>query len=286
MRQKDCSDGGDRVRDGDFARNLLLLCSYYESISEVCRRLAINRQQFNKYLSGQTTPSRHNMRRICDFFGVEESEVLLPHRRFAEIVSLRPRERARGTALPAYLRHIEVLREKGGSALEMYLGYYFRYFYSYGFAGYIVKSLVGFYCQDGVFYTKNLGTLRIDQDGQRHAVRFKYIGLPLLINDKIYLMEYEPVLRDIVSETILYPAYRNRVDRLLGLQCTVTGTRERRPAAGKVIFEHLGHRVDLRKALTSCGLFHRESDQIDPSIEQRIRNTIDPGQFVLTVSEP
>ena len=38
------------------AENLRLLSSYYKSVAEVCRRLDINRQQFNKYLSGQTAP--------------------------------------------------------------------------------------------------------------------------------------------------------------------------------------------------------------------------------------
>ena len=61
----------------DFRQNLALLCSYFPSISEVCRKLDINRQQFNKYLAGSAHPSRRNMRRICDFFGVSEAELLM-----------------------------------------------------------------------------------------------------------------------------------------------------------------------------------------------------------------
>src|SRR3546814_2410873 len=81
------------MSDEVFAENLRLLCSYYESVSAVCRRLGMNRQQFNKYLAGHSMPSRHNLRRICAFFGVEEAEIMLPNRRFAEIVELRPRGR-------------------------------------------------------------------------------------------------------------------------------------------------------------------------------------------------
>jgi hypothetical protein len=47
-----------------FAENLRLLCSHYASVAEVCRRIGINRQQFNKYLSGASTPSLHSLRRI------------------------------------------------------------------------------------------------------------------------------------------------------------------------------------------------------------------------------
>ena len=61
-----------------WAENLRYLCGFYPSISEVCRRLAINRQQFNKYLSGQVRPSRHNRRRMADFFGIQPDDFDLP----------------------------------------------------------------------------------------------------------------------------------------------------------------------------------------------------------------
>ena len=63
--------------------NLKLLCSHYRSIAEVCRKLSINRAQFNKYLSGQSRPTAHNLKRICDFFGVESYELGLPGEQFA-----------------------------------------------------------------------------------------------------------------------------------------------------------------------------------------------------------
>ena len=51
------------------AENLKLLCSHYRSIAEVCRKLAINRAQFNKYTGGQSRPTPFNLKRIGDFFG-------------------------------------------------------------------------------------------------------------------------------------------------------------------------------------------------------------------------
>src|SRR3990167_1650933 len=69
--------------------NLKLLCSHYRSIAEVCRKLAINRAQFNKYLSGQSRPTAHNLKRICDFFGVEAYELNLPGEQFAHLIGAR-----------------------------------------------------------------------------------------------------------------------------------------------------------------------------------------------------
>lgn len=74
----------------NLSQNLRLLCSYYKSIAEVCRRLGINRPQFNRYLSGQHKPSANTLRRLCEFFGVDEQEILLPHGQFQRIVDVRP----------------------------------------------------------------------------------------------------------------------------------------------------------------------------------------------------
>ncbi|MEB3734960.1 helix-turn-helix transcriptional regulator [Halopseudomonas pachastrellae] len=68
----------------DFGDNLRLLCSYYKSTAEVCRRLGINRPQFNRYLNGVNRPSDSTMRRLCDFFGVEVYELLLPTGSFSD----------------------------------------------------------------------------------------------------------------------------------------------------------------------------------------------------------
>lgn len=268
-----------------FSENLRLLCSYYDSVSEVCRRLDINRQQFNKYLAGRSMPSRHNLRRMCDFFGVHEGEVFLPSRRFSQIVDLRPRRASRAAAQPVHLQHIELLRQLSGTQLESYLGYYYRYFYSYGFPGRIVKSLLGVYCKDGIYYTKNVGVLADRKDASRNLVRFKYLGLPLLINDRIYLFEYESGIRDMLSETILYTAYRNRIDILMGMQCTLAGRRTREPAAGKVILEFLGRQINVRRAMGTCGLFAHDSDDVPASIKRQLDNHIGPAAFVLMVSE-
>lgn len=267
------------------AENLKLLCSYYASVSDICRRLPMNRQQFNKYLAGQAMPSNHNLARISTFFGVERGEILLPPRRFAEIVELRRRrQREWDTQLP-HLKHVELLRQLSGEKLDGYLGYYYRYFYSYGFKGRVLKSLLGIYCKDGLYYTKNIGILAEPGSDRLRAVRFKYLGLPLFINDRIYLLEYESILQDMVAGTLLYPAYRNRLDRLQGIQTTLAGRRTREPAAGKVVLEFLGREIDVHKAMRACGLYAPGDQEIPASILKQLDNHIRQDDFVLLVSE-
>ena len=62
----------------DFAFNLARLCKRAASIAAVCRGTQINRQQFNRYLAGQSIPSAANRLKICRYFNISESELFRP----------------------------------------------------------------------------------------------------------------------------------------------------------------------------------------------------------------
>jgi transcriptional regulator with XRE-family HTH domain len=66
-----------------------LLCTFKPSISQVGRELDINRSQFNRYLAGTSTPRTGLLRKICDYFGVEMHELMLPPLDFAELIQVR-----------------------------------------------------------------------------------------------------------------------------------------------------------------------------------------------------
>lgn len=260
------------------AKNLEHLCGYYSSIAEVCRRLGLNRQQFNKYLGGQSRPSRHNMRRICDFFGVTESEILLEPVRFAELVSLR-RQPLAGETLAEPLRHLEALYRNSDS-LARYVGYYFRYFYSFGNPGHITKSLGAVTERDGKYFWKNL---EVTRPGGRSPFVSKYSGALFLLADRIFAVEYETLLSNSITQMTLYPTYHPRVDHLMGIQTGGPVLRGRKPAASRVLLEFLGRDIDVRRALSQADIHPEEA--IDPKIRQLIRNDIAPGQYVLEVEQ-
>lgn len=268
--------------DETLPQNLAFLCSYYPSIADVCRRLQINRQQFNKYLSGQTWPSRRNMRRICDFFGVTEAELLVEHPRFTEIVGLR--RRAADAPPPSdALTHLERLYQRSGN-LGRYVGYYFRYHYSFGYAAKIIKSLTLIYEKDRRYYWKTVERLAPMVNRHKPGAS-KYVGALLLLGDRIFALEYETKLRASITEAILYPSYHASVTYLIGIQTGMPLLRGRRPAASVVLFEYLGRDIDLRKALKACGLFDETDPTIDPGIRSLIANRIPEGAYVLETEE-
>ena len=60
-----------------FAANLQRLCADGPGIPAVCRATNINRQQFQRYLSG-TVPYERNLEKICNYFGLRAEDMFAP----------------------------------------------------------------------------------------------------------------------------------------------------------------------------------------------------------------
>lgn len=61
-----------------FGRNLRRLCAGEASVSDLCRRIGINRTQFNRYLTGEAFPRPDVLARICAHFSVDARILLEP----------------------------------------------------------------------------------------------------------------------------------------------------------------------------------------------------------------
>lgn len=268
----------------NFSRNLRAVCTYYSSISEVCRRLNINRQQFNKYLSGDAYPSQHNMHRICNFFGLDEEEIRLEEGAFKKLINMRPRDRYRQNADAPFMPHLVKLFDMGREGLAQYEGYYYRYYCSGARPDHIVKALFYLGKSGQNYYTNSISRYEAEDSGRKVHVRYRYLGIPILIEDRLYLCEYDPAGKDVLTSTVLYGAFRGRVDILVGIQTNVAGKRSRTPAAGNAVFEYLGKNTKLRQALAGCGLFEWES----PSVAGWVRNRLEQrlvSRYMWTVPE-
>lgn len=258
----------------NFCKNLQLLCSYYKSIAEVCRRLPINRSQFNKYLNGSSTPSKYILRTLCDFFGVEEYEIFLPHNQFAQIIQVRPNAQAQPEQHP-FSRHIEKLQAQGQGQLEQYLGYYFEIYSSMAFPGKILRNLVQIHRLQGEVVYRRIERLKPLDGGRTFHAR--YLGCAFFLSERIFMVDYESLTGNELTQTILYPTYKNRISRLSGLRLGVSDSSRRDPACVRVAYDYLGNQVDLRKALRLCGLYPAESPLFDDRLKQLIDNRLNPS---------
>lgn len=265
----------------DFIQNLRLLCSYHPSISHAARKLEINRQQFMKYLGGGAFPSISNLRRICDFFGVDEYEILMPHERFREIIRLRPAARQTSSDLPAGARALMRLASAQHPQLEKYCGYYYKYFYSFSTPSYILRSLVCVYQDNKLTLYKTLELLSRPEQRSANSDLFKYRGILLPVGDRLHMIDHESVLGNEMSQTILYPPYRNRISALIGLMMGITATEAHQPVAARVVLDYLGRQVDRRRAIAGCGLFQQDAPEIPRSVLAYLREASPTDSYLI-----
>lgn len=263
----------------NFADNLRYLCGFYGSISEVCRQLEINRQQFNRYINGSAFPAFRNLKRICDFFGVETEEIVLAPKEFQrQVVPVRPE--SSGPVVPEHLaRMIMPLMQSSTTAMERYEGYYYRYFYSFGFPGYIFRSFIRIYRYQDGWYIKHIERTSGRDPVLGARMTIKYQGMAFLLSDRLFIVESEPALNSTISETILTPSYRPNNPWLSGLMICASSCSSHQPGAARTVFEYLGKDIDVRKAMRQCDLFHHSDERIPRNVKQAINNTISPEEF-------
>jgi transcriptional regulator with XRE-family HTH domain len=263
----------------DFPMNLRLLTNHYKSIAEVCRQIDINRSQFNKYLNGNSSPSRHILQAICVFFDVEEHEIMLPHHEFEESYRLKRDSNASSLAYTSYLDH---LMKRSRNDLSEYDGFYFEYSYTMTFPGLILRSLMRLKTENGITSYKRLENMaRHDSQGPR--IKGRYRGLAFYLNDRIFQVDFDMLTGHEISQTILYPNYLNRQKWLPGLKLGVSASSVREPLCGRVLHVALGENINIREALNQCAAFDPDSPEIDSTIRAMIENKIEEGEFHFNV---
>ena len=261
----------------NFPDNLRFLCTYYPSIAEVCRQLEMNRPQFNRYLNGRTFPSGGRLRQICDFFGVEEFEILLPHAQFRRLLQARPLKTPEPTSLTQEQNYFDQLNSAGQAGIEKYTGYYFEYYLSMSYPGKILRTLVCIEQQNNkTFYQR---TERLNRRRSAKPFHSVYKGVVQFLSDRIFLNDYETLSHCEITQTILFPTFRNRVERLTGLRLGVTGGSERMPCCSRVLYEYIGKDVVRRRVLPMLGLYDFDDPSIDDDIREAIKNDMAEGEW-------
>ncbi len=263
----------------DFARNLQTLCTAYRSISEICRQTGINRQQFGRYLSGIYRPSRFNLRRICEFFGVHESDLMLPATDFETFFSLHFITLKQGGGAGWLGRRLENLVTMNDPGLRKYLGWYHSYSYSFGWPGWVIRSLVRVYEHQGRVLSKTIEHLK----DPLHDARFvyKYNGIVTTSANRIFIAEHDALQHDDFVLKILYQTHRSHINFLSGLVTGTSSRPDRQPTSARIVLKYLGGTIDTKAELRKCGIFVPSQYNINPKILSLIDNTPTVGETVL-----
>jgi transcriptional regulator with XRE-family HTH domain len=261
---------GCRVMDRYFSENLRILTNNFDSISDFCRKIGINRQQFNKYLSGQSLPSPRNMRRLCSGAGLREGDFFLPPAAFT--TSLKNSAGTPSAAARPLLSFLEASHRVGAEAMKSYAGVYFKYYYSLAKPQMIRKSLLAIRAADSVVRTKCVEPPGTELGRFRVVGLCKYHGEAFYLGDRLLIIEYDYLNKKEITYSVLFPNYMSNVALLPGLMLGVSAGNRHDPASCRILLEKIPQNMKLRKALQACGLFSPECDDINGYVKHLIDN--------------
>lgn len=241
--------------------NLKLLCSYEHSVSDACRGMNINRQQFSKYLSGQSLPSSRNMRKICSYFNVRISDLHLPHNEFQFTDAIQSRE-----TVEQFTENTTTLQsafENQHFQMKKFLGTYLAHFYSFSWPGKIICALTTLEEKNGIVVSKTIERVRDPRDNSLFLS--KYSGQATMLGGRIFIVEFQSLAKDAIVETILYPMSRSQLTYMQG-QTFGISSRRRHPYMAQSVWKYLGSNADLKESMHLTGLYDPNSRKIDPKI--------------------
>ena len=241
----------------NLARNLATLCKSYASVAEVCRRMNINRQQFNKYLAGQHLPTARARAAMSAFFMIEEDDLFRNPSAFNAVME-GPR-----VDLSWLMRSSDQFRQflpliaGSGAAMRPYLGLYYRYHNSSIHEGRVLRSLMYVYEANGLCQYVAIERFPNGDGSKRTECIFKYHGFGVMAGERIFLIDFETLQRNELTFSIFLPKHRNALQKLYGVLTGIAATPFRVPFSNRVVLDFQGagpiRKSHLRMATTLSG---------------------------------
>jgi len=263
----------------DLAKNLRLLCSYGRSVSDVCRQAGINRHQLKRYLGGTTSPSMSTLRRLCDFFGVEEHEILMRHADFAPIVKMRPPRLQRSRDRIAEFTS-QVAEVADPRIARHYVGYYHVYFQPDRLVPEMHRALTRITLEDRCLIAKTIERYPEGAAGLPPVV--KYDGVAFVSGRTLTVMERRSHAEESAFFSILYGADDDKLTYLSGLSLGVSPDSSRTIYSVRLCWQYLGAEVDTRRRIAQCGQFPLDAPDISNYVRYCTRNDVNEGDPLFT----
>lgn len=236
-----------------FTENLRYACATMPSVSHFCRQHGFNRQQFNRYISGQSRPSPNNLLRIAAAFGLDTASFDLSPENFRAAMSRRRSPAIQHSLLEdAFPGDIDQLRR--------YLGFYQTWHVSLSWPDRIVCSCTHLVEQDDKVVITSLERIEDAQSGIRQ--RSRYHGLVAYRRGRIFVTERTRGEAPTFGQTIMLPFEMHQRLYLRGLTMGVSWRNDNQPYASRMIWRFQGTRTNVRKLLETCGIYRSNSAEL------------------------
>jgi transcriptional regulator with XRE-family HTH domain len=139
-----------RTKGTYFAERLTELCKTRPSVSSVARDLDINRQQFARYISGESLPRQAINQKIADYFGVDPGDLHSDR----PIKGRSNTSLASSSTVTAMMKLLDAAAVQPITNADLEPGFYWQYKLLLRMPGKVVKSLAMITKVDGVYRYK------------------------------------------------------------------------------------------------------------------------------------
>jgi transcriptional regulator with XRE-family HTH domain len=243
-----------------FAANLRAHCRRFKSIAEVCRGTGINRQQFNRYLSGQNIPNKRTLSKLSAFLAIDDALLFVQEqesRGFAK-----PNNSSRYLSLGNAL--FEDLKAQGARQKHLLDGYYACYFPLQGHEGMLVKCLVLIRRDDQTCHFLRRTVFRSPSSPEIRLAQGRHEGLVLADDRNVYLIGVNKLKPHHLSTVVIDCQHLDGGSILLGLAITKGMATD---FASRICLEFLGpKRSHGKRVLPSLGLQALGSANLSPTV--------------------
>lgn len=263
-----------------FAANLRTLCDQQGSIAGLCRKINVNRQQFNKYLSGAHVPSSSNLRMIANHFGLsvpilfsdpDEFRTLVDGNFFHAMTTAKQLPE-----LSAFISSVIV----GNDAQESEIvGVYDRYQFSSIYKGFVLRSALCIYRNREFLQHYYVERFPSYDDPKKTEYVFKYYGFCFPVADRLFTADFEGIQRNELTFGVFAQVRRNSKKFMFGIARGIAATMFRQPYATKVALHYRGPGLLKREHLETITVMDRN----DPSIPREALQYLGDGSDMIRV---
>ncbi len=266
---------------GILAANLRTLCDRHGSVAGVCRKLNVNRQQFNKYLSGAHGPSATNLKIIANYFGLSVPILFADPDEFRTLVDgnfFHAMEAARH--LPEFSRFVSFMAVESNADHNDIIGIYDRYQYSSIYKGFVLRSAFCIYRNKGFLQHYYIERFPSFDDPRKVEYVFKYHGFCFPVADRLFTADFEGIQSNEFTFGVYAQVKRNSKKFMFGISSGIAATVFRQPYSTKVALHYRGPGLLRREHLKDLTVMDRN----DPSIPREALQYLGDGSDMIQMS--
>lgn len=265
----DCGRAVKKQRTYDLTENLKSLVAAQDSVADAAKKLDINRQQLNKYLSGTTTPSLRILSHFSRVFGIPIDDFILSHGEFYKRHCLSAEDKGFPKEVTTKIDEVLYSAKAAAPNLKAYCGTYFRISKMPSMPHKMLRAVFYIYQHDGLTFGLAVEVFPTPGDPSGRKLFFRRQATLLHFwGDRIYTFDASQSTRFLFG--ILYPESLPGFEFLQGHSLGVSDFGSRQIFTAPYVLQRLGARRPALSDIRACGVIDRDDPDIPEEVFRRL----------------